>query len=191
MTSDPQGEVTRLLGEIEAGNASAQERLLEVAYGELRALAGGLMRQERAGHTLQPTALVHEAAVRLLGEGALARVQGRRHFFGAMATAMRRVLVDHARARRADRRGGGRPALPLDEALDQLEQSQRIDLLGLDDALRELAARNPRQAEVVVLRFFGGLEMDEIAGHLGVSLSTVEKDWRVARAWLRSVLADA
>jgi RNA polymerase sigma factor (TIGR02999 family) len=191
MEADPKGEVTRLLGEVAGGNDEAKEQLIAVVYDELRALAGGFMRRERAGHTLEPTALVHEALVRLLDEPALKEGRNRAYFFGAMAQAMRRVLVEHARARGAQRRGGDLQRVGLDHAVEHVEKNHNVNLLSLDDALEELRALDPRQAEIVVLRFFGGFEMTEIAGQLDVSLSTVEKDWRMARAWLRQQLGEA
>ncbi len=191
MSDDAQSEVSQILSEIETGNEAAKERLLQVAYDELRALAGNLMRRERPDHTLQPTALVHEAALRLLHDDVLNRAKSKSYFFGVMATAMRRVLVDHARAHRAQRRGRGYERKPLDIAVDMVERSQNLDLLALEDVLKELEKLNPRQCQVVTLRFFGGFDMPEIAEHLGVSLSTVEKDWRMARAWLQQQLSES
>jgi RNA polymerase sigma factor (TIGR02999 family) len=190
MSEDVRGEVTRILGRIVAGDESAKEQLLQTAYDELRALAGRLMKQERPDHTLQPTALVNEAALRLLQEDALERMPNRAYFFGTMATAMRRVLVDHARARRAGKRGGDGERTPLDAVVDQLQETQQLDLLALDEALARLEALSERQARIVSLRFFGGLELAEIARQLEVSLSTVEKEWRMARAWLRQQLEE-
>ena len=182
--------MTRLLADAQQGSEPAIERLIAVAYDELRDLAASLMRRERPDHTLQPTALVHEAAMRLLGGDAVDGLGagGRSYFFGTMARAMRRVLVDHARARRTLRRGGGDRPEPLDTLVAAVEQTNGIDLLALDEALRSLELLNPRQAQVVGMRFFAGLEMPEIARELGVSLSTVEKDWKIARAWLMRVL---
>ena len=156
----------------------------------MRGLAAGLMRRERPEHTLQPTALVNEAALRLLGEDALRNVRNRAYFFGMMGLAMRRVLVDHARSRGAQRRGGGQERVPLDMTVDFVEQAHQIDLLALDELLRELEALNKRQYDVVMLRFFGGFEVPEIAEHLGIGLSTAEKDWRLARAWLRQRMGE-
>lgn len=182
------GEVTQLLGRIDAGDGQAQADLLELVYEELRQVAGGFMRRERPDHTLQPTALANEAALRLLGQDALGKLHNRAHFFGAMAQAMRRVLVDHARAKNAQRRGGEHQRVVLELAIDLAEVGDQIDLLALDEALRKLESLNERQAKVVELRFFGGLSVPEIAEHLDVSVSTVEKDWRLARAWLRGQL---
>jgi RNA polymerase sigma factor (TIGR02999 family) len=182
------GEVTRLLKQLAAGDGRATEQLIHLAYDELRHLADRLMRRERPDHTLQPTALVHEAAMRVLGSEAKLQFDGRGAFFGAMATAMRRVLIDHARRRRAERRQGERGRVPLDDVVETLENSRRLNLLDLDEALVELEKLDRRQSAVVVQRFFGGFELREIADHLCVSLSTVEKDWRLARAWLRQRL---
>jgi RNA polymerase sigma factor (TIGR02999 family) len=185
MPNTSPGEVTRLLKQLAAGDSRAKDRLIHLAYDELRDLADRLMRRERPDHTLQPTALVHEAALRVLGSEAKLQLDGRGAFFVAMATAMRRVLIDHARRRRADRRQGQRGRVPLDDVVDTLEDSHRLCLLDLDEALVDLEELNTRQSAVVTQRFFGGFELREIADHLSVSLSTVEKDWRLARAWLR------
>jgi RNA polymerase sigma factor (TIGR02999 family) len=186
-TTSP-GEVTRLLKQLEAGDGRAEQQLINLAYDELKGLADRLMRRERPDHTLQPTALVHEAALRVLRTDAIVQFGGRGAFFGAMATAMRRVLIDHARRRRAERRQGQRRRVPLDEVVDSLEVTHRLKLLDLDNALVELEGLDARQSAVVVQRFFGGFELKEIADHLSVSLSTVEKNWRLARAWLRQRL---
>lgn len=185
---DRQSEITRLLVQIEEGSEDAKQQLLEVAYDELRGMAAGLMRRERPNHTLQATALVNEAALRLMGSDVFNNAASRAYFFGAMANAMRRILVDHARKASALRRGGGERRVPLEVVVHTVEEGQGLDLVALNDALEKLAAASPRQSEIVVLRFFGGLSIPEIAEHLDVSQSTVEKDWRVARAWLRSTL---
>jgi RNA polymerase sigma factor (TIGR02999 family) len=190
MPVDRSGDVTRILSEIEAGDEAAQAKLFGLVYDELRGLAASLMRRERPEHTLQPTALVNEAALRLLGEDALRNVRNRAYFFGMMGLAMRRVLVDHARSRGAQRRGGGQERVGLDMAVDLVEQTHQVDLLALDELLKELEALNKRQYEVVMLRFFGGFEVPEIAEHLGIGLSTAEKDWRLARAWLRQRMGE-
>jgi RNA polymerase sigma factor (TIGR02999 family) len=182
-------EVTTLLDQVRAGRPDAQEKLVEVVYQELRRLAAGLMRRERPGHTLQPTGLVHEALLRLLRPDALGGAQNRAQFLAAAARAMRRVLVDHARRRAADKRGGGQAPLLLDEALDYFAE-QRLDLLELHEALDRLAGLHARQAQVVELRFFGGYTVEEIAEQLQVSVSTVESDFRKATAFLRSRLAE-
>jgi RNA polymerase sigma factor (TIGR02999 family) len=186
---DSRAEVTTLLGEIRAGNADAKNQLVELVYAELRGLASGLMRHERAGHTLQPTELVHEALLRLLSPEVLGQAENRSHFFAAAARAMRHILVDHARRRGAGKRGAGQEPLPLDQMLDQFAQ-QNFDVLALHDALNELANLHERQSHVIELRFFGGYTMEEIAEHLHVSIATVESDFRKARAYLRSQLVE-
>ena len=187
MAGNSPSEITTVLGDIRAGKAEAKTRLVELVYEELRRLAYQVMRTERAGHTLQPTALVHEGLLRILDGETLAKAPNRAYFFAAAAHAMRQVLVDHARKRAARKRGGDYERVTLDEVLDSLEQ-QRIDVLALNAALDELAVRHERQSKVVVLRFFGGLTMTEIAHQLDVSVSTVEDDWRIAKAWLRGQL---
>jgi RNA polymerase sigma factor (TIGR02999 family) len=179
--------LTALLGEVRAGDADAQDRLVRAIYAELRRIAGGLMQNERPGHTLQPSALVHEALMRLLDGDALADVPNRRYLFAAAAQAMRQVLVDHARRRGAAKREGGRARVPLDEALTAIE-GQGLDILALHEALDRLAWEHPRPAQVVTLRFFGGLSVPEVAAALAVSVTTVESDWRFARAWLKGQL---
>jgi RNA polymerase sigma factor (TIGR02999 family) len=190
MEADRQREVTTLLEEIRAGSAGAGDRLVALVYDELRRLAAALMRRERPGHTLQPTALVHEAVVRLLRPSALAGARSRAQFLTAAARAMRRVLVDHARERAAGKRGGGRERQPLDEVLEYFAE-QRLDLLALHDALDHLAVLHERQAQVVELRFFGGYTVEEIAEQLQVSVSTVESDFRKATAFLRGQLSES
>jgi RNA polymerase sigma factor (TIGR02999 family) len=189
MAADPQREVTTLLDEIRAGNGAARDRLVELVYDELRRLAGALLRRERPDHTLQPTALAHEALLRLLGPQTLAGTRDRNHFLAAAARAMRQVLVDHARRRDAEKRGGGQERLPLDEALDHLAR-QNLDVLALHEALEQLAGLSERQSQVVELRYFGGYTVPEIADLLDVSVSTVESDFRKATAFLRSRLVE-
>ena len=178
--------VTDLLAASRRGDSAAFDELLPMLYDELRAIADRHMRGERPDHTLQPTALVHEAFLRL--SGAEIAYDDRTHFIRAASQAMRRVLVDHARARQAAKRGGNL-RVTLDEAL--VPQDDRIvDLLVLDDALNRLAAAEPRWARVVELRFFGGLEVTEVADALGISTATAKRDWHFARAWLAKVLRD-
>ena len=187
--NSPSRDITQILNDVHSGDEDAKSELLELAYDQLKRLAGTMMRSEREGHTLQPTALVNEAAIKLFGEIPKIASRDRAYFFGAMTTAMRRVLIDHARARNAARRGGGQWVKEnLDSVLDAVEQESNVDLVTLDDALNKLEELNPRQSQVVSLRFFGGLSMPEIAKQLDSSLSTIEKDWRVARAWLHSQL---
>ena len=191
MTELSAENLTMLLGQASAGDTEAESQLMEAAYGELRRLAGGMMRRERGDHTLQATALVNEAALRMLGQNALAVSGDRAYFFGAMATAMRRVLVDHARARNARRRGGGDyQRQGLDYVVEAVEEEAQVDLVDLNEALDQLAHLSERQNQIVTLRFFGGMSVPEIAEHLQVSTSTVEKDWRLARAWLHRQLGE-
>ena len=178
-------EVTRILSEIEPGDPSAAERLLPLVYDELRRLAAARMADERADHTLDATALVHEAYLRLVGDQ---HFEGRGHFFAAAAEAMRRVLVDHSRNRARLKRGGGRHRIDLDRLTDPASATDE-DLLALDDALDRLARRYPQAAEVVKLRFFAGMTLDEAAEMLGVSLRTANRQWAFARAWLAAALA--
>jgi RNA polymerase sigma factor (TIGR02999 family) len=177
--------VTRLLRAAQQEDAPDLARLLPLVYDELHALASRQMQSEPVGHTLQPTALVHEAFLRLSG-GAV-EWQDRVHFFALAAGTMRRVLVDHARAHRRDKRGGGAPLQPLDEARHVVDEATH-DVLALDDALERLAALEPRKARVVELHYFAGLTQAEIAEAIGISTPTVERDLRFAKAWLRTEL---
>jgi RNA polymerase sigma factor (TIGR02999 family) len=174
-------EVTRLLGAINRGDRSAREALVPVVYSELRNLAESYMRRERPGHTLQSTALVNEAWMKLADQ---TRVEwrGRAHFFGIAAQAMRRILVDHHRRRTSSRRAGHRAVTLVDDAAGTF--SDPLDFIALDGALNELEAMDPRAAQVIELRFFGGLSVEETAEVLDVSPPTVKRDWRAAKAWL-------
>jgi RNA polymerase sigma factor (TIGR02999 family) len=178
----PTGEVTRLLQEWSDGQEQALERLVPQIHGELRRLAASYLRRERQDHTLQPTALVNEAFLKLIDQRAV-KWQNRAHFFGIAAQAMRRILVDHARARAAGKRGDGVRHLPLDEAIN-IGATRDVDLLALDEALTRLAALDPQQSRVVELRFFGGLTMEETAEVMHISPATVGREWRMAKAWL-------
>lgn len=179
--------VTRILAELQSSDGSAADRLLPLLYNELRALAAHCLQHERPDHTLQPTALVHEAYMKLVGDGSTSW-ENRAHFIGVAARAMRQVLVDHARKLKAAKRGGGQKAVTLDDTLD-IGPRSTLDLMALDEALEHLAALDNRQSRIVELRFFGGLTASETACTLGISLSTVENDWRMARAWLHRELA--
>jgi RNA polymerase sigma factor (TIGR02999 family) len=174
-------EVSQLLRAWSNGETSAADRLMPLVYEELRHIARRQMRRQRAGHTLQTTALIHEAYVRLVGESDV-HWQNRAHFFGVAAKAMRHILVDHARSRHAAKRGGAAQRVTLDEAA--VISAQPAELVALDDALRSLAGLDPRKGQVVELKYFGGLTVDEIAKVLRVSPETVARDWRLARAWL-------
>jgi RNA polymerase sigma factor (TIGR02999 family) len=178
---DPEG-ITRLLNAWQRGDAAARDRLFVLVYDELRRRAAGQLRRERRGHTLRPTALVHEAYLRLMGQER-ARWEGRTHFFAMASEVMRRVLVDHARARKSAKRGGTAVRVALEEDVAAAEPRE-VDLITLDAALDELAALDARQSRVVELRFFGGLDMGEIAELLDISRATVDRDWRFARTWL-------
>jgi len=184
-TPDP-SRITLMLDLAREGDAAALDDLMPVVYQELRRLAGHILRSERPDHTLQATALVNEAYIRLVGAESV-NWSNRAHFFGAAATAIRRILIDHARSRARRKRGGDRARAPLDEML--LVSPERDDrLLELNDALTRLADTAPQKARVVELRFFGGLTEEEVAEVLGVSTRTVTRDWRFARAWLHSEL---
>jgi RNA polymerase sigma factor (TIGR02999 family) len=182
------GVVTRLLERASAGDAAARATLFDVLYHELRRLAEAAMRAERANHTLQPTALVHEAFLRLAGNQG--RFASRAHFLGVAAGAMRRVLVDHARGRNAQKRGRGATLITVDD-LDDLPQpvTEDVDLVVLDDALSRLSLLDARQGRIVELRFFGGLSVEETAAVVGVSERTVKREWQLSRAWLRREMA--
>jgi RNA polymerase sigma factor (TIGR02999 family) len=178
-------DVTRILSAIEQGDPQAAEQLLPLVYDELRKLAAQRLAQEKPGQTLQATALVHEAYLRLVGGAEIQDWNGRRHFFAAAAEAMRRILIDRARHKQTRKAGGGRRRLDLDDMEPTLEEENGDPLLALDEALRQLQAEDPRKAELVKLRFFAGLTAEQAAAALGVSTSTAEKDWAYARSWLR------
>ena len=184
-TGDP--TVTDLLVRWRGGDERALESLIPLVYSELRSLAHYYLRQERPDHTLQSTALVHEAYVRLVGHEPPA-LQNRSHFFGVAARLMREILVEYARSQRAAKRGGGAPAIALDE-IENVAQRVDVDLLLLDDALTELARLDERQSRIVELRFFSGLSIDETSEVLGISSTTVSREWTTARAWLYRQIA--
>lgn len=179
----PRAEATRLLIDWSRGDGVAAERLMPLVYDELRILARGYLQRERSGHTLQATGLVHEAYLRLVDQSTTSW-QNRAHFFWLAAQAMRRILVEHARRHRAEKRGGGLEKVELDEELAP-EAGRSVDLLALDDALNELAELRPQQSQIVELRFFGGMTIEEVGEVLDVSPRTVKREWRMARAWLR------
>ena len=181
-------KTTEFLRELSAGDSSAADRLMPLVYTELREIAQGCLRRERPGHTLQPTALVHEVFLKLVDQTGV-DYRGRTHFLAVSAQAMRRILVDHARARARDKRGGGRPRIELDESLT-VSARRDEDLLALDEALEKLAQLDPRQAKIVELRFFGGLTVEDVAEALGVSKRTIESEWTMVRAWLRRELSE-
>jgi RNA polymerase sigma factor (TIGR02999 family) len=181
-------EVTRVLSAIEHGDSSAAEQLLPLVYEELRQLAAQKLAQEMPGQTLQATALVHEAYVRLVDVEQAQHFNSRGHFFAAAAQAMRRILVDNARRKNALRRGGDRQRLDLDLAEPEAPRLSD-DLLALDAALQKLAAKDHRQAELVQLRYFAGLTMEQSAQCLGISLATANRWWNYARAWLHQEIS--
>jgi RNA polymerase sigma factor (TIGR02999 family) len=181
-----QHRVTQLLHEWGHGNQTALEQLMPLVYAELHKMARRHMQQQNPGHTLQTTALIHEAYLRLAGDS-VKDWKNRDHFFGVAAKAMRHVLVDHARAKHAAKRGGAVRAVPLDEGVGTAGE-RMAGLIALDEALTDLAKLHPRQSQVIELRFFGGLSVDETAEILKVSPETVMLDWRAAKAWLQREL---
>jgi RNA polymerase sigma factor (TIGR02999 family) len=181
------GEVTRLLAELRSGNPEARDKLIPLVYEQLHRLAARYMRRERPDNTLQPTALVNEAYLRLVSQK-VASWKDRAHFFGIAARLMRQILVDHARARREEKHGGKVQKLPLDQVLE-FSPARSRELIELDDALKSLERIDPQQARVVELRFFVGLTVEETAEVLGISPRTVKRDWAVARAWLHGEIS--
>jgi RNA polymerase sigma-70 factor (ECF subfamily) len=186
---EAKGAATELLIAWTAGDEQARERMLPLVYDELRRLAAGYLRRERLGHTLQPTALVHEAYVRLIDQRQV-DWSNRAQFIGLAAVMMRRVLVNYARDRGAGKRGGGAHPVPL-TMVGEGAGERPIDILALHDALDRLAETDPRKSQIVELKFFGGLTMDEIAAAIGVSRATVEREWKFARAWLYRAVSGA
>jgi RNA polymerase sigma factor (TIGR02999 family) len=180
--------VTQLLLEWGAGDRAALDELVPLVFDELRRLAHSYLRRERADHTLQPTALVNEAYLRLVNQQEV-RWQSRAHFFGIAANLMRQILVDHARRRAADKRGGADlQRLSLTQA-ERVAEGEGVDVLALNEALERLAAFDPQQARIVELKFFAGLTIEETAEVLGLSHATIERDWKLARAWLKRELS--
>ncbi len=174
--------VTQLLVEWRNGNTAALDELFPIVYDELRRLARSYLRHERQGHTLQPTALVHEAYLRLIDQRSVSW-ENRAQFFGLAAQMMRRILVNHARGRHAEKRGGHVQRIPLDDALDAFEV-RGLDVIALDAALKALHDFDPRQSQIVELRSFGGLTVEETAEVVGVSPATVKREWSAAKLWL-------
>jgi len=175
------GEVTRLLGEIGSGKKDAMNQLLPLVYDELHRLARSYFRRERGEHTLQPTALVHEAYIRMVDQKSAMQTRG--HFLAVAATQMRRILLDYARKHRAERRGGGGQKVLLEDTMAIAEQTP-LDMIGLDTALTLLSKLDPEQGKLVELRFFGGLSVEETADVMGVSPATIKRSWSSARAFL-------
>lgn len=185
---DSSVQITRLLGELRAGRREAESDLINAVYHELRQMAGRMLQRERFGHTLQPTALVNEAYLQLLGD-ANTDWKDRNHFFAAAAQSMRRILVDYARMRQAEKREGARQKVELNELL--AVSDDRLDVvIAVDEALTRLAEWAPRQCRIVEMRFFGGLTEGEVADVLGIGHRTVSREWNLARAWLYGELND-
>jgi RNA polymerase sigma-70 factor (ECF subfamily) len=180
-------EISLLLDQYRDGRAEAFERLMELVYDDLRRLAAWQLQAERPGHTLQPTALVHEAYLKLAGQNPV-EWQNKAHFFALAAQVMRHILVDHARAKGRAKRGGGQDSVALDEAL-KLSHPSEPGLVELDEALNMLARQDARKSRIVELRYFGGLSIEETADALGISPTTVRREWTLAKAWLRRELA--
>lgn len=185
--TSPYGEITRLLEACSSGERDAFDRLIPLVYGDLRAIAHGRLVSERPDHTLNTTAIVHEAYIKLVDQ-ATATWRDRAHFFAVAARVMRHILIDHARERTAEKRGGGALHLPLDERLAGAEP-RLVELLALDEALSRLGERDARLERVVECRFFGGMSMEETAESLGSSLRTTERDWKRARTYLYQALS--
>lgn len=187
MPTPPTPDITRLLVDWSEGRREALDQLMPVIYHELHKIAGGYLRRERAEHTLQPTALINEAYLRLVGPN-IPSFRSRAHFYGVAAHVMRQILVEHARARGAAKRGGGERKVSLDDAT-LFSAERTADLVALDDALTTLAAVDERKSKVIELRFFGGLSLDETADALGVSVATISRELRFAQAWLQRELS--
>jgi RNA polymerase sigma-70 factor, ECF subfamily len=180
-------ELSLILARVRAGDGDARGEVITRIYEELRQVASRMMRRERAGHTLSPTAVVHEAVVRLLDEAVFDRARDRDFLFAAAARAMREILVDHARRRSAARRGGEWERVPLDSLVDYFE-AQDVDVSEIHEAIVRLTALDERQGQAITLRYFGGLTVTEVASALGISVATVERDCRLGRAWLHAQL---
>jgi RNA polymerase sigma-70 factor, ECF subfamily len=188
MSSHEPNEITQMLIELTDGNQDVVNQILPHIYDELRRLAGSYLRRERADHTLQPTALVHEAYMKLIDQRQV-KWQNRAHFFGIAAQVMRRILMDHARKHKATKRGGAADVLPLEDEILVVSNSRHADLVALDEALERLGELDPNKAKIVELRYFGGLSIEETAEVLGVSVPTVNRHWRFAKTWLYSELS--
>ncbi len=181
-------DLTQMLIQLSEGRAQVVDDILPLIYDELRRLAGNYLRRERSDHTLQPTALVHEAYLKLIDQTQV-KWQNRAHFFGIAANIMRRILVDYARQHRADKRGGAAEKLPLEEEILIVSEGKSAELLALDEAMENLAKIDEQKSKIVELRYFGGLSVEETAEVLGVSEVTVKRHWRMAKAWLYGQLS--
>lgn len=187
MHSQPSKQVTQLLLDWSHGNGAALNELMPLVYQELRKLAGRYLRSERPDHTLQPTALIHEAYLRMIGKD-MPEWESRAHFFGVAARLMRQILVEHARTRHAVKRGGDQQKISLDDAPQVFAEGDAAELLALDDALTKLAAFDERRARILEMRAFGGMSVEETAQALAISEATVKRDMRLAQAWIRREL---
>jgi len=183
MKDESPHDITQMLIELTDGNTEVVNQILPRIYDELRKLASSYLRRERADHTLQPTALVHEAYMKLIDQKKV-HWQNRAHFFGIAAQVMRRILLDHARKHNADKRGGEAEKLPIEEEILVVSHEKSAELIALDDALETLAKMDPQKAKIVELRYFGGLSIEETAEVMGVSVPTINRQWRMAKAWL-------
>lgn len=182
-------ELTQMLIQLSEGKTQVVNDILPLIYDELRSLASNYLRRERSDHTLQPTALVHEAYIKLIDQTQV-KWQNRAHFFGIAANIMRRILVDYARKHHAEKRGGDAEKMPLEEEILIVSEGKSAELLALDEALENLAKVDPQKSKIVELRYFGGLSVEETAEVLGVSEITVKRHWRMAKAWLYGQLAN-
>ena len=189
MSREQGQDITQLLVELTDGNKEVVNEILPLIYTELRKLAGGYLRKERGNHTLQPTALVHEAYMKLIDQRQI-KWQNRAHFFGIAAQVMRRILLDYARQHKAEKRGGAGENMSLEENLIIIQGEKSAELLALDEALENLAKIDEMKAKIVELRYFGGLSVEETAEVLGVSAITIKRHWRMAKAWLYGQLSN-
>ena len=190
MKDESSHDITQMLIELTDGNTEVVNQILTRIYDELRKLASSYLRRERADHTLQPTALVHEAYMKLIDQKKV-HWQNRAHFFGIAAQVMRRILLDHARKHNADKRGGEAEKLPIEEEILVVSHEKSAELIALDEALETLAQMDPQKAKIVELRYFGGLSIEETAEVMGVSVPTINRQWRMAKAWLYGQIARA
>ena len=181
-------EISRILQQWSDGGKEASEKLMPLVYEELRRQASRYMRRERIGHTLQATALIHEAYLKLIDQRDV-NWQNRAHFFGVAAQVMKRILVDYAKARHREKRGGEAENLPLDEARFVISDGKSVDLIALDEALTRFAEFDPQQAKIVELKYFAGMKIEEIAEALRLSPATVKREWNSAKAWLHSEIS--
>ena len=188
MSAPAQQEVTQLLIRLTDGDRAVLDELLPLIYGELRRVAAGYQRRESPGHTLQPKALINEAYLRLVDQQDV-EWQDRGHFFAVATRVMRHILIDHARGRTRSKRGGGASHVPLDD-MEALAPGRAAEIIALDEALQTLATLHPRKCQIVELRFFGGLTVEETAEVLGLSAITIKREWRSAKAWLHTQIAN-